>query len=100
MDTSKVNRFEVIDHSKEFKGRFVIERGKRVSLSLQDGGKTLKVFLKDKVENNISLTRKPQSEEMVTVYTMPDMLNLSPFGDNYMVSHSIPKSKAIELELI
>jgi hypothetical protein len=46
VDTSKVTRFEVIDHSAEAKGRFVVEHGKSVELSLQDDGRTLKVFLK------------------------------------------------------
>jgi hypothetical protein len=44
-----VNRFEVIDHSKDLKGRFYVKRDCSVELSLQDGNKTLKVFVNDKL---------------------------------------------------
>lgn len=45
---SKVNRFEVIDHTVEKLGRILVKYGVDVELSFQDDGKTLKVFLTDK----------------------------------------------------
>lgn len=53
MDVSKVTRFEVIDHRTGMlrNGRVftssVLERGERIEFSLQDDGRTLKVFLSD-----------------------------------------------------
>ena len=53
MDVSKVSRFEVIDHRTGMltNGRVftanVIDRDERVEFSLQDDGRTLKVFLFD-----------------------------------------------------
>ena len=47
MKTEKVTRFEVIDHTKDGQGRILVEKGIKVELSLQDDGKTLKVFLSD-----------------------------------------------------
>jgi hypothetical protein len=44
---STVNRFEVIDHSKDLKGRFYVKRDCSVELQLQDNNKTLKVFVND-----------------------------------------------------
>lgn len=44
-----IERFEVIDHSgKGLQGRVIVKRGVSVTLSLQDNGKTLKVFIKSK----------------------------------------------------
>jgi hypothetical protein len=40
-----VTRFEVIDHSKKMRGRYVVEYGIKVEVSIQDDGKTMKVFL-------------------------------------------------------
>lgn len=50
MDTSKVNRVEVIDHTKSLEeggGRAYVfwEDSAKVELSLQDEGRTLKVFI-------------------------------------------------------
>lgn len=51
MDTSKVTRFELIDHRLPLgvtgvqTGRIVGMHGCKVELSLQDDGKTLKVFV-------------------------------------------------------
>lgn len=53
MDTSKINRIEVIDHTKENGGRvytYWSEYGNgienpKVVLDLQDSGRTLKVFI-------------------------------------------------------
>lgn len=50
MDTSKVTRVEVIDHTKSVEqggGRVYTfwEKGVKVELSLQDEGQTLKVFI-------------------------------------------------------
>jgi hypothetical protein len=49
MDTSKVSRFEVIDHSiplEEGGGRTLVLYGVRVEAQLQDEGRTLKIFIK------------------------------------------------------
>jgi len=43
----KVTRFEVIDHTKKQRGRIVVEYGIKVEVSIQDDGKTMKVFLTD-----------------------------------------------------
>ena len=43
-----VNRFEVIDHTKNAKGRCYTAYGCEVELSLQDGNRTLKVFVTDR----------------------------------------------------
>ena len=42
-----VTRFEVIDHSKEFKGRCYVKKNCKIELQLQDDSKTLKVFVND-----------------------------------------------------
>jgi len=42
MDENKITRFEVIDES----GRVYVRHEVSVELSVQDGGKTLKVFIK------------------------------------------------------
>lgn len=49
MDTSKVTRFEVIDHRTNavHPGRVLVCTKVRTELSLQDYGQTLKVFLVD-----------------------------------------------------
>jgi hypothetical protein len=44
-----VTRFEVIDHTKEMLGRAYVKYGVQVELSFQDDGKTLKVFVDDKI---------------------------------------------------
>ena len=48
-EEQKVTRFEVIDHREgsETFGRAMTVYGARVSLSYQDDGRTLKVFLSD-----------------------------------------------------
>lgn len=46
MQTDKVTRFEVINES----GRIIVQYGVHVTLSLQDDGRTLKVFLVDRSE--------------------------------------------------
>ncbi len=46
MDTSRVTRFEVIDAS----GRTLTRLGVHAMLSLQDDGRTLKVFITDRSE--------------------------------------------------
>lgn len=54
MDTSKVTRFEVINNRTENdesdRGRVMVEHNLSLELSLQDDGRTLKVFLNDKKE--------------------------------------------------
>lgn len=47
MDVSKVTRFEVIDET----GRVIVLNPCTIELSLQDGGKTLKVFTKSSRRN-------------------------------------------------
>ena len=47
MDTEKVTRFEVIDHTRGGKGRVLVEYGVNVEVQIQDEGRTLKVFLSD-----------------------------------------------------
>lgn len=42
-----VTRFEVIDHSSKKRGRIVVEYGVAVEASIQDEGRTLKIFLTD-----------------------------------------------------
>lgn len=46
---ARVTRFEVINHRADAKpfGRQVVEWGCAISLSFQDGGRTLKVFVND-----------------------------------------------------
>lgn len=45
METNKVTRLEVIDHTDKKRGRFVVEYGVSVEVSIQDDGKTMKIFL-------------------------------------------------------
>lgn len=52
METEKITRFEVIDHTSEFQGRILVKYGVRVEISIQDDGRTMKVFLTDKINNN------------------------------------------------
>lgn len=52
MDTSKVTSFEVIDHRAAafeagLAGRAMVKYDVKIELSLQDDGKTLKVFMDD-----------------------------------------------------
>lgn len=46
-DTSRVTRVELISHTKKNLGRVYVEYGVRASLSLQDEGRTLKIFVED-----------------------------------------------------
>ena len=47
IDASKINRVEVIQHSEPFNGRaYTNYRAKDVEIQFQDGGETLKIFLK------------------------------------------------------
>jgi len=48
METDKVTRFEVIDHTSEMLGRILVRYGVSVEVSIQDDGRTMKVFLTDK----------------------------------------------------
>jgi len=48
----KVNRFEVIDHTSKKMGRIVVKYGVDIDFSIQDDGKTMKIFLTDKVTNS------------------------------------------------
>lgn len=53
-DTSKVTRFEVIDHTKDSEmGRAVVKYGADVKLSFQDNNRTLKVFLTDQAKETV-----------------------------------------------
>ena len=46
-DTTKITRFEVIDCGQEKRGRIIVEYDKKVEISIQDDGRTMKVFLSD-----------------------------------------------------
>lgn len=46
--TDKITRFEVIDHTSEKLGRILVRYGVSVEVSIQDDGRTMKVFLTDK----------------------------------------------------
>lgn len=47
IDVANVTRFEVIDHSENGGGREYVRRGISIlDVSLQDDGRTLKIFLK------------------------------------------------------
>lgn len=46
-DTTKVTRFEVIDHTTGGEGRAYVKHDVSVELSYQDDGRTLKVFVED-----------------------------------------------------
>ena len=50
----KVNRFEVIDHSGEKIGRILVKYGIKVEVSIQDDGRTMKVFLTDRTDTATS----------------------------------------------
>jgi hypothetical protein len=46
----KITRFEVIDHSDKMRGRYVVEYGVKVEVSIQDEGRTMKVFLTNQIK--------------------------------------------------
>lgn len=53
MDTEKVTRVEVIDHTRDVfhgggRAYFFMKEGIKVEFSLQDDGRTLKLFISDK----------------------------------------------------
>lgn len=48
----KEKGFEVIDHTSELQGRILVKYGVKVEISIQDDGRTMKVFLTDKINNN------------------------------------------------
>ena len=52
MNTSKVARIEVIDHSTGGKGRILVVYDKSVYMQLQDDDRTLKIFLGDKTNQD------------------------------------------------
>lgn len=56
METEKITRFEVIDHTSEFQGRILVKCGVRVEISIQDDGRTMKVFLTDKINNEKTIS--------------------------------------------
>ena len=49
MNTDKITRFEVIDHTADMLGRMLVKYGVNVEVSIQDDGRTMKVFLTDKI---------------------------------------------------
>jgi hypothetical protein len=58
METNKVTRFEVIDHTSKKRGRIIVEYGVNVEISIQDDGQTMKVFLTDaKQQEDVQLSR-------------------------------------------
>lgn len=48
MNTEKITRFEVIDHTSEMLGRMLVKYDIKVDISIQDDGRTMKVFLTNK----------------------------------------------------
>jgi hypothetical protein len=70
-DCPDVVRFEVIDHSTRGPGvsyspdvaRAVVAYGVRVQISLQDGGRTLKVFLSDHDDVNAANAERQATRE-------------------------------------
>lgn len=52
MDTNKVTRFEVIDHTAGGEGRAYVKHDVSVELSYQDDGRTLKVFVGDRKDGD------------------------------------------------
>ena len=52
METEKITRLEVIDHTSEFQDRILVKYGVKVEISIQDDGRTMKVLLTDKINNN------------------------------------------------
>ena len=52
VETEKITRFEVIDHTSELQGRILVKYGVKVEISIQDNGRTMKVFLTDNTNNN------------------------------------------------
>lgn len=61
LDTSKVTRVELIDHRHDAAsfGRVFVAYDCSVELSLQDGQRTLKVFVDDNAANICSICRRP-----------------------------------------
>ena len=58
METEKITRFEVIDHTSELQGRILVKYGVKVEISIQDDGRTMKVFLTDKIHSDEKNTLK------------------------------------------
>ena len=52
MNTDKITRFEVIDHTADMLGRMLVKYGVNVEVSIQDDGRTMKVFLTDKIKHS------------------------------------------------
>jgi len=58
METEKITRFEVIDHTSELQGRILVKYGVKVEISIQDDGRTMKVFLTDKINNEKTISNR------------------------------------------
>jgi len=56
METDKITRFEVIDHTSELQGRILVKYGVNVDIPIQDDGRTMKVFLTDKINNEKTIS--------------------------------------------
>ena len=56
MNTDKITRFEVIDHTADMLGRMLVKYGVNVDISIQDDGRTMKVFLTDKINNEKTIS--------------------------------------------
>lgn len=56
MQTEKVTRFEVIDHTTEAGGRLLVRYGVKVEAAFQDQGRTMKVFLSDPPDPDSTLS--------------------------------------------
>ena len=58
METEKITSFEVIDHTSELQGRILVKYGVKVEISIQDDGRTMKVFLTDKINNEKTISNR------------------------------------------
>lgn len=65
IDTKKITRFEVIDHRNDTKekGRIIVAYNAEVELQVQDEGRTLKVFIKNKQKEELKREWIKKQEE-------------------------------------
>lgn len=59
---NKINRVEVIDHTENGEGRVYVKHEKKlkVSVDIQDDGRTMKIFINDQEVNNGSWRNNSQ----------------------------------------
>ena len=82
MNLSEVTRIEIINHQDEPIGRvFTKKNCQKVELSLQDEGKTLKIFIsknKDKQQNQKTLEESKNFNELLKVKYIPPNRSFPP----------------------